>query len=213
MPRRPSSSTKACGSRPTERSRLPSGASSSFQDGWRPTCTGICLMPSARARRPTTSPRGGQPRGRPDPARAGSEVPRLGRRASPGGGDPRPAILGRPDYSRYKPRGESRGAIPAPAGRVMLGRPLPWLTEEPGPPRGHGLLRPAQRRARHTKEESMRTVARFVAAVVAAGLAVPLAASAQEVTLKVVSAFPETSTYVKRLRGRGGAGEAGGAGH
>jgi len=45
----------------------------------------------------------------------------------------------------------------------------------------------------------MRTVARFIAAVVAAVLAVPLAASAQEVTLKVVSAFPETSTYVKRL--------------
>ena len=30
-------------------------------------------------------------------------------------------------------------------------------------------------------------------------LAVPLTAGAQEVTLKVVSAFPETSTYVKRL--------------
>ena len=45
----------------------------------------------------------------------------------------------------------------------------------------------------------MRTVARFIAAVAAAVLAVPLAASAQEVTLKVVSAFPETSTYVKRL--------------
>jgi len=45
----------------------------------------------------------------------------------------------------------------------------------------------------------MRTVARFIAAAVAAVLAVPLAASAQEVTLKVVSAFPETSTYVKRL--------------
>ena len=42
----------------------------------------------------------------------------------------------------------------------------------------------------------MRTLARFIAAAV---LAVPLAASAQEVTLKVVSAFPETSTYVKRL--------------
>ncbi|MFZ1061836.1 MAG: TRAP transporter substrate-binding protein DctP [Candidatus Rokuibacteriota bacterium] len=45
----------------------------------------------------------------------------------------------------------------------------------------------------------MRTLARFIAAVVAAVLAVPLAASAQEVTLKVVSAFPESSTYVKRL--------------
>jgi len=45
----------------------------------------------------------------------------------------------------------------------------------------------------------MRTVARFIAAVVAAVLAVPLAASAQEVTLKVVSAFPESSLYVKRL--------------
>ncbi len=45
----------------------------------------------------------------------------------------------------------------------------------------------------------MRTVARFIAAVVAAVLAVPLAASAQEVTLKVVSAFPESSIYVKRL--------------
>ena len=45
----------------------------------------------------------------------------------------------------------------------------------------------------------MRTVARFIAAVAAAVLAVPLAASAQEVTLKVVSAFPESSLYVKRL--------------
>ena len=45
----------------------------------------------------------------------------------------------------------------------------------------------------------MRTVARFIAAVVAAVLAVPLAAIAQEVTLKVVSAFPESSLYVKRL--------------
>ena len=45
----------------------------------------------------------------------------------------------------------------------------------------------------------MRTLARFIAAVAAAVLAVPLAASAQEVTLKVVSAFPESSLYVKRL--------------
>ncbi len=45
----------------------------------------------------------------------------------------------------------------------------------------------------------MRTVARFIAAVAAAVLAVPLAAGAQEVTLKVVSAFPESSLYVKRL--------------
>jgi len=45
----------------------------------------------------------------------------------------------------------------------------------------------------------MRTVARFIATVAAAVLAVPLAASAQEVTLKVVSAFPESSLYVKRL--------------
>jgi TRAP-type C4-dicarboxylate transport system substrate-binding protein len=43
----------------------------------------------------------------------------------------------------------------------------------------------------------MSSIARLVAAVVV--LALPLTAGAQEVTLKVVSAFPETSTYVKRL--------------
>ncbi|MBI3030102.1 MAG: TRAP transporter substrate-binding protein DctP [Candidatus Rokubacteria bacterium] len=47
----------------------------------------------------------------------------------------------------------------------------------------------------------MRRVARFIAAIVASVLAVPLAAGAQEVTLKVVSAFPESSLYVKRLEG------------
>ena len=45
----------------------------------------------------------------------------------------------------------------------------------------------------------MRPLARFIAALAAAVLAVPLAASAQEVTLKLVSAFPENSIYVKRL--------------
>ena len=43
----------------------------------------------------------------------------------------------------------------------------------------------------------MSSVTRLVAAVIV--LALPLTAAAQEVTLKVVSAFPETSTYVKRL--------------
>ncbi|HBH01381.1 MAG TPA: C4-dicarboxylate ABC transporter substrate-binding protein [Candidatus Rokubacteria bacterium] len=46
----------------------------------------------------------------------------------------------------------------------------------------------------------MRTLARCLALVAAAVLALPLAAGAQEVTLKVVSAFPETSIYVKRLQ-------------
>jgi TRAP-type C4-dicarboxylate transport system substrate-binding protein len=45
----------------------------------------------------------------------------------------------------------------------------------------------------------MGTLARAVAAVTAALLAAAPAAGAQEVTLKVVSAFPETSIYVKRL--------------
>jgi len=44
----------------------------------------------------------------------------------------------------------------------------------------------------------MRTFARFIAAT-AAVLALPLVAGAQEVTLRVVSAFPESSIYVKRL--------------
>ncbi|MGH7278144.1 MAG: TRAP transporter substrate-binding protein DctP [Candidatus Rokuibacteriota bacterium] len=45
----------------------------------------------------------------------------------------------------------------------------------------------------------MTRLTRFVAAAVLAVLAVPLAAGAQETTLKVVSAFPENSIYVKRL--------------
>lgn len=46
----------------------------------------------------------------------------------------------------------------------------------------------------------MKAFARFTAtAVAAAVLAAPLAAGGQEVTLKVVSAFPESSIYVKRL--------------
>jgi TRAP-type C4-dicarboxylate transport system substrate-binding protein len=44
----------------------------------------------------------------------------------------------------------------------------------------------------------MRALARFIAAA-AVALAAPLPASGQEVTLKVVSAFPESSIYVKRL--------------
>jgi TRAP-type C4-dicarboxylate transport system substrate-binding protein len=44
----------------------------------------------------------------------------------------------------------------------------------------------------------MRPIARCLAAAVAL-LALPLTASAQEATLRVVSAFPETSIYVKRL--------------
>jgi TRAP-type transport system periplasmic protein len=43
----------------------------------------------------------------------------------------------------------------------------------------------------------MRSFIRLVALMTV--LAVPLTAGAQEITLKVVSAFPETSTYVKRL--------------
>ena len=45
----------------------------------------------------------------------------------------------------------------------------------------------------------MRTLARFVAVLALAVLALPPGPSAQEVTLKVVSAFAENSTYVKRL--------------
>jgi TRAP-type C4-dicarboxylate transport system substrate-binding protein len=45
----------------------------------------------------------------------------------------------------------------------------------------------------------MRALARCIAAAGALALAAPLAAGAQEVTLKVVSAFPESSIYVKRL--------------
>ena len=45
----------------------------------------------------------------------------------------------------------------------------------------------------------MRTLARIVVALVSALLLLPPVAGAQEVTLKVVSAFPENSLYVKRL--------------
>jgi TRAP-type C4-dicarboxylate transport system substrate-binding protein len=45
----------------------------------------------------------------------------------------------------------------------------------------------------------MRTLARIVVALVSALLLLPPVADAQEVTLKVVSAFPENSLYVKRL--------------
>lgn len=45
----------------------------------------------------------------------------------------------------------------------------------------------------------MTTLTRIVATAVAVLLALPLAAGAQEATLKVVSAFPESSLYVKRL--------------
>jgi TRAP-type C4-dicarboxylate transport system substrate-binding protein len=45
----------------------------------------------------------------------------------------------------------------------------------------------------------MRTLARIVVVLVSALAFLPLVARAQEVTLKVVSAFPENSLYVKRL--------------
>ena len=45
----------------------------------------------------------------------------------------------------------------------------------------------------------MRTVARIVTVLVSALVLLPSVAGAQEVTLKVVSAFPENSLYVKRL--------------
>jgi TRAP-type C4-dicarboxylate transport system substrate-binding protein len=45
----------------------------------------------------------------------------------------------------------------------------------------------------------MRLLARCIAAVALALLALPPGAAAQEATLKVVSAFPETTLYVKRL--------------
>jgi len=45
----------------------------------------------------------------------------------------------------------------------------------------------------------MRTVARIVTVLVSALVLLPPVAGAQEVTLKVVSAFPENSLYVKRL--------------
>jgi TRAP-type C4-dicarboxylate transport system substrate-binding protein len=49
-----------------------------------------------------------------------------------------------------------------------------------------------------TEEEPMRTIAGFAALVAACAL--PLAAGAQQTTLKVVSAFPENSFYVTRLQ-------------
>jgi TRAP-type C4-dicarboxylate transport system substrate-binding protein len=48
------------------------------------------------------------------------------------------------------------------------------------------------------REETMRTVVRWLIIVVLALIA-PRDATAQEITLKVVSAFPENSLYVKRL--------------
>src|SRR5258705_4952115 len=45
----------------------------------------------------------------------------------------------------------------------------------------------------------MRTLARIVVVLVSALAFLPPVAGAQEVTLKVVSAFPENSLYVKRL--------------
>src|SRR6185295_14495693 len=45
----------------------------------------------------------------------------------------------------------------------------------------------------------MRMLARITVALVTALALLPLGAGAQEVTLKVVSAFPENSLYVKRL--------------
>ena len=45
----------------------------------------------------------------------------------------------------------------------------------------------------------MRTLARIVVVLVSALAFLPPVAAAQEVTLKVVSAFPENSLYVKRL--------------
>src|SRR5688500_5575167 len=45
----------------------------------------------------------------------------------------------------------------------------------------------------------MTLLARVIAAMFLAALVIPLPAPAQEVTLKVVGAFPESSIYVKRL--------------
>ena len=45
----------------------------------------------------------------------------------------------------------------------------------------------------------MRMLARITVALATALVLLPLGAGAQEVTLKVVSAFPENSLYVKRL--------------
>jgi TRAP-type C4-dicarboxylate transport system substrate-binding protein len=45
----------------------------------------------------------------------------------------------------------------------------------------------------------MKRLGRLVVLVMAAGLVLPVAGAAQEVTLRVVSAFPENSNYVKRL--------------
>ena len=47
----------------------------------------------------------------------------------------------------------------------------------------------------------MRTVVRVIVAAAVLALALPSGGRAQEATLKVVSAFPETSIYVKRLEG------------
>jgi hypothetical protein len=49
------------------------------------------------------------------------------------------------------------------------------------------------------EEDWMTRLARLIAALAVAALIAPLAATAQEVTLKVVSAFPENTLYVKRL--------------
>src|SRR5215470_5001882 len=50
----------------------------------------------------------------------------------------------------------------------------------------------------HEEEDTMRRLAGFIAA---AALAAPLAAGAQETTLRLVSAFPENSYYVQYLDG------------
>jgi TRAP-type C4-dicarboxylate transport system substrate-binding protein len=61
-----------------------------------------------------------------------------------------------------------------------------------------GAFQPVRTAARPIEEEPMRTIARFGA--LAAACLLPVAATAQQTTFKIVSAFPENSFYVTRLQ-------------